>query len=911
MRTTTLLTCAALCAAACGVRADVEAKLTRDGHVTFGDTGLALEPTVYAEGWHGTAFSRAERFSKFPDAKTGTAAWLLKGSRDAQLGHGTTRLVAAPDGRAAFRAEFISDADQKPEGVLLSMNLPASRFGGLGWAADAKKGVFPPAFTPGKTSLFSGKVRRVSLALPGGGSLDFAFDEPTAVLLQDSRRWGDNFTLRIGCGRVPFGKGATRVLAGTVGASEPLRVAYAAPTRILPGDDWVPLDYKKDILAGSALDFSAMGLQDAPAGKHGWLKNVGGHFEFEKLPGVPQRFYGVNFCFTGNYPTHEQADQVVTRLVRLGYNTIRVHHYERDLVGWKGGIEFNPEMIDRLDYFLAAAIRQGLYVTTDLFVSRPVAWKDIGLADRGPGLIPEKGFYKCLVALWDPAFEDWKKFSEKFLLHVNPYTGRRYVDEPAMPLISLINEGQLTMGWTRKNYAAREDPIIRDAWTKWLAERRAADPAFCPDAPTAAQDVSSYGTNNAAFAHFMADVERRSASRMTAFLRKLGSRALFTNANCGPHYTPMQFTREDCYDYVDDHFYVDHPRFLEKSWSLPAKVGNTNPVLSLQLPPTRVAFTRLADKPFTITEWNFAGPCMFRGVGGIMTGAFSALQDWDGLWRFAYTHSRDDMADGKGTPGYFNTSTDPLGQASDRASVCLFLRRDLAPLTAAETYLVTDAALRKTGGRALTDAPSWSDAAWDRQVSTSADATKVRPGTVVRPLAETHAASNAPFARAPNAAFALDRERSTFIINTPRTSGGFAPEGALACGAVSFTVHDASATVWASSVDVEPTPIRRARRILVSHLTDVQASGNVYDDASRQVLLKWGTTPPIVRVGSADISIVLDEPARYAVYALDTTGARIAPVPCRSEGGKLSFTASVRGPEGARMLYEVVRSDAK
>ena len=280
---------------------------------------------------------------------------------------------------------------------------------------------------------------------------------------------------------------------------------------------------------------------------------MGGHFEFEKLPGVSQRFYGVNFCFTGNYPTHEQADQVVTRLVRLGYNTIRVHHYERDLVGWKGGIEFNPEMIDRLDYFLAAAIRQGLYVTTDLFVSRPVAWKDIGLADRGPGLIPEKGFYKCLVALWDPAFEDWKKFSEKFLLHVNPYTGRRYLDEPAMPLISLINEGQLTMGWTRKNYAAREDPIIRDAWTKWLAERRAADPAFCPDAPTAAQDVSSYGTNNAAFAHFMADVERRSASRMIAFLRKLGSRALFTNANCGPHYTPMQFTREDCYDYVDDH----------------------------------------------------------------------------------------------------------------------------------------------------------------------------------------------------------------------------------------------------------------------------------------------------------------------------------------------------------------------
>ena len=117
--------------------------------------------------------------------------------------------------------------------------------------------------------------------------------------------------------------------------------------------------------------------------------------------------------------------------------------------------------------------------------------------------------------------------------------------------------------------------------------------------------------------------------------------------------------------------------------------------------------------------------------------------------------------------------------------------------------------------------------------------------------------------------------------------------------------------MWASSVDADATPIRRAQRILVSHLTDVQANGNLYEDASRQVLLKWGTTPSIVRVGSADISIALDDPARYTVYALDTSGARLAPVPCRAAGGKLSFTASVRGPEGARMLYEVVRVDGK
>ena len=434
----------AVCAVACGARADVEALLTCDGRISVGTTGLALSPMLYMEGWRGTIMPDSKP-GRFPDAKSGTIAWSLQRRGDAPAGHGTTRLVAAPDGRAAFRAEFVSDADQKPEGVLLSMDLPAARFGGLGWTADDKKGSFPQSFKSGKINLFSGKVRRVSLDLPGGGAIDFAFEEPTSVFLQDSRKWGDNFTLRIGGGRVPFGKDAVRVLSGTMGASEPMRVAYAQPVRIEEGPDWVRLDYRKDIEAGSAIDFSRMGLQDAPAGRHGWLKNVDGHFEFEKLPGVKQRFYGVNLCFTATVPSHEQTDRLVTRLVRLGYNAIRIHHYEGDLLKGKSGLDFDPVKLDRFDYLIAKAVQSGLYMTTDVFVSRPVAWKDVGLAERGEGLV--RGVYKCLTALWDPAFRDWCAFAEKLLTHVNPYTGRSYLDEPALPLVSLVNEGALSVGW--------------------------------------------------------------------------------------------------------------------------------------------------------------------------------------------------------------------------------------------------------------------------------------------------------------------------------------------------------------------------------------------------------------------------------------------------------------------------------
>src|SRR4051794_28702335 len=58
-----------------------------------------------------------------------------------------------------------------------------------------------------------------------------------------------------------------------------------SPTVITAGEDWIPLKAELDILPGSALDFSHMGLADAPAGKHGRvLARADGQFAFEDSP---------------------------------------------------------------------------------------------------------------------------------------------------------------------------------------------------------------------------------------------------------------------------------------------------------------------------------------------------------------------------------------------------------------------------------------------------------------------------------------------------------------------------------------------------------------------------------------------------------------------------------------------------
>ena len=79
--------------------------------------------------------------------------------------------------------------------------------------------------------------------------------------------------------------------------------------------------------------------------------------------------------------------------------------------------------------------------------------------------------------------------------------------------------------------------------------------------------------------------------------------------------------------------------------------------------------------------------------------------------RFAYSHTRDRLGDSDiRAPAYFDLASDQLSLASDRASICLFLRRDIEP--------GNDAAIK------------------------------------------------------------MDRARGSFTLDTPRTAGGFAPDGA-------------------------------------------------------------------------------------------------------------------------------------
>ena len=853
--------------------------------------------------------------------------------------------TAGPAGslRAGWRLVATADADLNE--TYVGGDVPFSRFGGGKVILDGRDFPIPAEVTKQK-HLFRGTVTNLALIdRDGAERLRIALDAPTRILLQDDRHWKtDDLSIRFYLAYGPVKAGAEYALGATFAtpADGPLAIVPARTVRLVAGPDWIPLAREPWIEPGSALDFAGVIPHHEPAGKFGRVVAVGDHFEFEGLPGVPQRFYGVNLCGTANLPeSREEADRFAANLARLGYNAVRIHHHEKWLVRKDGklpeeaapsrpvgadlqsapfdGTVLDPAQMEKLDRLIASCIAHGLYITTDLYVSRGhvISWRSLGIDRDGP---VAQDALKLLFAFYEPAYSNLCAWSKAFLGHVNPYTGRSLAEEPALCTLALVNEGNLGNFGTA---ILRDTPGVEEAWQEWQrdftsgggAARRLPRGEAAP-LPTDIADP--------ALATFLAERETMLFERLKAFVRdECGCAAPLSSISAWYNPVQYQLTRTH-FDYVDNHFYVDHPSFLGAQWRLPSRCPNVNPFIGTAKGAQKAEWYRLMDKPFCVTEFNYSGPGSFRGVGGVALGALAALQDWSGLWRFAWSHSRGGIVNPGGQMGYFDLANDPLSLAAERAGLCLFLRRDLEPLAEERPALFDEAALSNPGKGAV-DFPGPDQPlalGWEARVGTRVVCAGTVPGAQDSYRRQGASAPGAPAASksavlpAPSGNVAISPS-GAFLIDTPRTCGGFAGSGAHQAGALRFTLSGtAAATVWVSSLDGEP--IATSRHLLLSHLTDVQNSGIEYADQEHKILLNWGRLPHLMRNGAAEIELSLAQDVRDGtsrtsttrVYRLSPSGRRLGEVPAAYDPatGILHFTARTDyDPAAASYLYEISR----
>ncbi len=696
-----------------------------------------------------------------------------------------------------------------------------------------------------------------------------------------------------------------------------------SPVKIVAGRDWIPMAPMGDILPGSALDFSMLRGTEAPAGKYGRVVAKGSTFEFEKRPGVSQRFYGVNLCMGANVPpTYEDARRFAARLRKMGYNAVRFHHHECELLqrtNNPAATKLDVERMRRFDGLVAACVENGIYMTTDLHVSRgPISWRSIGV-DRDGTVQGGKVWMLVHAGMQSNLCE----FVRNWFNHVNEYTGRRLADEPALACVSLVNEGAIGNNGHYVDYLATLEPWV-DAWRKWLAAKKAREPEFYGKLDESFPETLNgfRDRKKQAFILFLQETESAFMKKMRAFMRdELKCGVPLTSMNGLYHPIAYQYCKEADYDYVDDHFYVDHPRFLEKSWRLPSYCPNANPLVGRHLGVTGAAFRRVLNRPFTVSEFNYSGPGRFRGMGGIATGALAALQGWNGIWRFAWSHGVGGVVEPERKwLNYFDVSGDPLSLASERASVCLFLRRDLPELKKTYAVHLPNDMMRKPHVQSI----GWTYttfiwAAWYAKVGTQLGETAPRgaisAGTYPEVIQATREkvfadlglgnAENGDFPTAGDGAVHVDGVNGDFFVSTPNTCGGFSERGPIRSTALTVELEGAAATVWASSLDGKP--LASSARILLTHLTDVQNTNIAYRDERLKVLTGWGHLPHLMRNGTARCRLRVAD-GRWTVHALGADGRRLRAVPSRAAQGALDFTAKVDAdPSCATYLYELVR----
>ena len=586
-------------------------------------------------------------------------------------------------------------------------------------------------------------------------------------------------------------------------------------------------------------------------------------------------------------PEHWEAEYYAKRARRLGINVVRLHTQDGELCNPKHNKNYvlDADRLDRMNYFIACLKREGIYTMIDPLYNWvfPMTESD-GLP---PGTV-----IKGRVRVQFYFDEQLQKLNRDFIRQlfdpVNPYTGLRNADDPAVAFFSVANENSMFF-YFLNDISPHHARMLDGLFNEWLGKKypnRAALAAAWGDALKANEDMATgtvarrtihellgyktpKGTGNwmrtADQVRFYYDVQVKFYNSVRNYIRdELGGRHMLFNGSgwwAGGWLENAEMASNlPGMDWYDQHQYTSGP--------ITEKLGKDIILHNF-------ATKRPAGIPWVATEWNDA----YNIAGPMVMAAYGAMQGWNGLFQY-----RLDTMDG------MNTTRGSWGTPPS-----VLLQYPLASLAFTRRYVKeADVVWRRVLG---------DDDLFDMNVP------HVRPG-----LHTILGRCEVAFGEAAKIEAPQPSDQQTVVsqtgelawqagpparvtINAPKLQGlvGLADGQPVTLGALTLTIEPDLVSVVAGAVD--DRPLTESRRILLVAVGEPQPMRDIPE--AEQKNHHGGPVPLGTKLPRGVIRFA--QPVK-AVYALDISGHRQEQVGLE-EGGRCLRLESSR----PAAWYEIVR----
>jgi hypothetical protein len=388
-------------------------------------------------------------------------------------------------------------------------------------------------------------------------------------------------------------------------------------------------------------------LNHKPAGKFGYLTIRNGDFFFANDKKV--RWFGLNIVDNRLFNmTNNDADLVARKLAALGVNIVRIHHLT---AAWqvthpffvnrkKSALEFNDKALERLDYFIAALKKEGIYITAELIDS----------AFEIPALeSPDKEKLNMnqvkILLMIDPQIQKYaKEYIKKFYTRNNRYTGTSLFNDPQFAMLGLVNE--ISMGYHNGALQYTLRPFymkrLQNRFEQWLAHKG------LPKSEFALRWDDEYS------ARFWNETLKDSYKMWSDYVRQLGFKGVISGSNFAENF--FHIVPSLSCDFMDTHLYWGGYAGWEKKYL--ESIENKRFSVLLKKPVNEGGYTKnlfarfslgaVSGKPFISSEHRTAPGAAscdfgkdvnmfseFRAVDLPFFATIQAFQDWDGFYVFA------------------------------------------------------------------------------------------------------------------------------------------------------------------------------------------------------------------------------------------------------------------------------------